>query len=425
MKTNELLEQPIAAEPIERAGYKLTKLGWLPEEWEVVRVNDVARMGTGHTPDKKVDGHYNGGIKWVSLQDSHRLDKRYIDQTTIEISEAGIRNSSAVMHPANTVILLRDAGVGKSALLAEPMAVSQHFIAWVCGPVVDPEFLYYSLQRQKPYFEQQANGSTIKTLGMPFFERLEIALPTIDEQQEIVRRLIAWDASIDEQARLIATKTDYKRGLMQQLLTGRRRFAEFEGLPLNIEKLRPYLREITERNKAGKASRILSVTNSRGFIDQRDQFEREVASEDRSNYKVVRRGQFGYNPSRINVGSIDLLERFENGILSPLYIIFETAAERLNAHYLRHFFGTDSFQQQMKHLVQGSVRDSLPFDGMCEIKLFIPSLKEQGCIAAVLTACDRELDLLRAQLAQLQEQKKGLMQVLLTGQVRINKTTTS
>ena len=92
--------------------------------WEVSLLDDLTQRGSGHTPDKKFDEYYNGGIKWVSLADSYRLDNGLIDDTDFEISELGVKKSSAVIHPAGTVLMSRDAGVGKSAIMALNMAVT-------------------------------------------------------------------------------------------------------------------------------------------------------------------------------------------------------------------------------------------------------------------------------------------------------------
>jgi type I restriction enzyme S subunit len=110
--------------------YQDSPLGWIPLEWSVELLDDVAVRGSGHTPSKSVASYWNGGVPWVSLADSHRLDQIYIESTDKEISPLGIANSSAVVHPEGTVIVSRDAGVGKSAVLARDMAVSQHFMAW-------------------------------------------------------------------------------------------------------------------------------------------------------------------------------------------------------------------------------------------------------------------------------------------------------
>ncbi|MCG4256745.1 restriction endonuclease subunit S [Acetobacter senegalensis] len=201
--------------------YKQTPLGWLPKEWEACLLDNVAFRGSGHTPSKSIPSYWNGGIKWVSLSDSHRLDHVYIRETDKEISEAGLANSSAVRHPENTVILSRDAGIGKSAILASEMAVSQHFMAWRCGTKLNHVFLYYLLQREKPRFEAIAMGSTIKTIGLSFFKKYMIALPPKDEQDQIGKILLQAEDDIvigeQEHQKLRATKS----GLMDDLLTGR------------------------------------------------------------------------------------------------------------------------------------------------------------------------------------------------------------
>lgn len=92
-------------------------------EWEVKRLENLAKRGSGHTPSKSSSEYYEGGIKWVSLADSKRLDNGLISGTKIEISSQGIKNSSAVLHPAGSVLISRDAGVGKSAVMEVPMAV--------------------------------------------------------------------------------------------------------------------------------------------------------------------------------------------------------------------------------------------------------------------------------------------------------------
>jgi type I restriction enzyme, S subunit len=138
-------------------------------EWEEPRLEELTKRGSGHTPSKSHPEYYNGGIKWVSLADSKRLDCGLISDTTIQISEKGIQNSSAVLHPAGTVLISRDAGIGKSAVMSEPMAVSQHFIVWTCKPdCLSNWFLYHLLQNSKPLFERAAIGSTIKTIGLQF-----------------------------------------------------------------------------------------------------------------------------------------------------------------------------------------------------------------------------------------------------------------
>ena len=187
-------------------------------EWEERKLENLAKRGSGHTPSKSYAEYYNGGIKWVSLADTNRLDNGLILDTTKQISELGIKNSSAVLYPLGTVILSRDAGVGKSAVIGCPMAVSQHFIAWVCHPSqLHNWFLYYVLQNNKPLFERVAMGSTIKTIGLPFFVKMLIVIPSLPEQQKIASCLSSLDELITAQTQKLATLKTHKKGLMQGL----------------------------------------------------------------------------------------------------------------------------------------------------------------------------------------------------------------
>jgi type I restriction enzyme S subunit len=189
-------------------------------EWESKRLDDLAKRGTGHTPNKASVEYYNGGIKWVSLADSKRLDKGLISETEIEVSQEGIDNSSAVLHPAGTVmvILSRDAGVGKSAITSVLMAVSQHFIVWICNSQqLSNWFLYFILQIQKPVFERVATGSTIKTIGMPFFKDMRVCVPSFAEQERIADCLSSLDARLAAEVEKLAALKTHKQGLMQQL----------------------------------------------------------------------------------------------------------------------------------------------------------------------------------------------------------------
>lgn len=188
------------------------------EDWAEERLEDLAERGSGHTPSKAHPEYYDGGIKWVSLADSKRLDAGLITETAVEISAEGIANSSAVLHPAGSVLLSRDAAVGKSAVMGEAMAVSQHFIVWTCKPTrLSNWFLYYSLQQRKPVFERVATGSTIKTIGLPFFIDMRTKVPTLPEQEMIAACLLTLDEYITAQSQKIDTLKTHKRGLMQQL----------------------------------------------------------------------------------------------------------------------------------------------------------------------------------------------------------------
>jgi len=217
------LMEKLLTEGIGHTEFKDTKIGRIPEAWDVVNINTVSVRKSGHTPNRKIPEYWNGGIKWVSLADSFRLDTRYLNETEYNISEAGIDNSSAVKLEEGTVIISRDAGIGKSTIINEEMAVSQHFIAWKCSDTLFNLFLFYLLQKWKPKFERIANGTTIKTIGLDFFKKMVIPLPPIEEQEQIATILSTVDDKIEILNQKKSQYQTLKKGLSQQLLTGQMR----------------------------------------------------------------------------------------------------------------------------------------------------------------------------------------------------------
>ena len=115
-------------------------------------------------------------------------------------------------------------------------------------------------------------------------------------------------------------------------------------------KLKEILKEVSERNKGEKVKRVLSVTNSQGFVDQEDYFEGTVHSTNISNYKIIRKNQFAYNPSRVNVGSIDILKKYDEGAISPMYVIFEVDESKILPEYFMFYFQTHRFFENVKRI---------------------------------------------------------------------------
>lgn len=143
------------------------------------------------------------------------------------------------------------------------------------------------------------------------------------------------------------------------------------------------------RNKSGTDYPVYSVTNSEGFC--RGYFSKEVASEDKQNYKVVEYGDFAYNPSRINVGSIDWYRNSERGIISPLYVTF-SVNEKLNKNYLKYYLKSDLSKQYIKTFATGSVRDNLKFSILAKMPITLPSIEEQKRRSSTLLHIDKQIN---------------------------------
>ena len=155
---------------------------------------------------------------------------------------------------------------------------------------------------------------------------------------------------------------------------------------------------------------VLSVSNKLGFVEQSEQFEdRTVASEDVTNYKIVRTNDFAYNPARINVGSIARLKQHESGIVSPMYICFHTKKDVL-PEYLENFFHTQSFKHEMYKRLEGSVRLCLSYEGLTNIPIFIPGIPVQLEISKRIFVFERKIATEECYLNALEQQKQYLLQ---------------
>ena len=374
------------------SGYKPSPLGPIPEDWEVKRLGEICT-------------HFKSG-NTITSKDIHD------DGLYPVYGGNGLRGyANTFTHDGNYILIGRQGALcGNINYVKGKNYISEHAIAVQTNE--NMQWLKYKLENWN--LNRFSESSAQPGLSVEKLVRYKLVIPTRLEQNKIADILQLWDTAIAKQTALIEQLTLRKRGLMQQLLTGKQRLKGFEGG--NFHRLGNYISECNRRNVG--CNRVLSVTNTRGFILQEEQFDKIVASNDTSNYKVVCRGEFAYNPSRVNVGSLAMLNDYDEGILSPMYIVFK-ANENIDKTYLLQCLQSWWFRGHIPAYTQGSVRDSLSFDGLCSMKFYIPTLQEQKAISAILERADKEIEIQKQKLAAMQEQKKGLMQVLLTGKRRI------
>ncbi|OYP38096.1 hypothetical protein CIK90_06765 [Prevotella sp. P5-126] len=169
------------------------------------------------------------------------------------------------------------------------------------------------------------------------------------------------------------------------------------------------IEQISKRNKNNAIKNVLSVSNRQGFIKQSDQFEnRNIASEDTSNYKIVEQNDFAFNPARINVGSIARLTTFEKGIVSPMYICFRTQGNVV-PEYIDYYFESKHFYCEIQKRLEGSVRQCLSFEGLCNIPLSLPSFEMQQLIGKRLFTLGQKIRMETDLLELLNKQKQYLL----------------
>jgi len=169
--------------------------------WPDVAVRRVTRLGSGHTPSRQHPEYWeNCTIPWLTLADVGQLrDLNAVGshETKEMISELGVANSAAEVHPAGTVALSRTASVGFSCVLGRDMATSQDFATWTCGPRILPKYLLYAVRGQPDQIERRKMGSTHQTIYMPDIETLRVPLPPLDLQKHIVQYLDIETARIE------------------------------------------------------------------------------------------------------------------------------------------------------------------------------------------------------------------------------------
>lgn len=208
----------------------------IPQDWKLVRLTSVAKLESGHTPNRDTPEYWGGTIPWLSLGDTDALDQLTTESTLEQVTEKGIKNSSARVLPVDTVIFSRTATVGKSCRLAVEMATSQDFANWVCGSDLDPRYLVQVFRHMKREWDRLQAGSTHQTIYMPTFKRLQILLPPKEEQKKIADTGEAFDRRIEAEKRSLAELQNTRAALAQELLSGRLRLpasmiARFENAP--------------------------------------------------------------------------------------------------------------------------------------------------------------------------------------------------
>lgn len=211
----------------------------IPSDWKLVRLTSVAQLKSGHTPDRKRPDYWDGDVPWISLGDTGELDRLTVEKTSECVTSLGIKNSSARVLPKDTVIFSRTATVGKATRLALPMATSQDFANWVCGPDISPRYLVQVFRHMKREWDRLQAGSTHQTIYMPTFKKLQILLPPRAEQEKIADMGEAFDLRIEAENHKLIELEATRAALAQELLSGRLRLpdamvARFENAPIAV-----------------------------------------------------------------------------------------------------------------------------------------------------------------------------------------------
>ena len=215
-----------------QTGYKASELGMIPQDWDVVELEEVAEIKSGGTPSTNRPEFWNGHILWCTPTDITSLSGKYLSDTNRKISELGLNNSAAELLPTGSVLMTSRATIGECAIVKRPMTTNQGFKNFICNRTVNNEFLYYLLSSQKDKFIELCNGSTFLEISTTQVLKFKITIPkSITEQTAIATVLSDTDALISSLQTLIAKKQAIKLSAMQNLLSGKIRLPEFTQRP--------------------------------------------------------------------------------------------------------------------------------------------------------------------------------------------------
>lgn len=397
----------------------------VPNDWKLDRIDAIADISSGGTPSRDNAAYWGGEIPWVTTAEV-RFNR--IHETEQTITKSGLTNSSAKLLAPGT-ILVAMYGQGKTrgqVALLEIEATTNQACAAIClRPGYSKEFYFQYLQNEYQRIRNLSNSGGQDNLSGAIVKSIKVAVPPFKEQGRVAEILSSWDKAIGVSKKLIQNSKAQKKALMQQLLTGKKRLPGFSD---NWQRKRftEIFERITEKNSIGNDN-VLTISGKHGLVNQREYFNKRVASANLATYTLLQRGDFAYNKSYSSgypYGAIKPLDRYEAGVVSSLYLCFRLTDNKTHCHsYFRHYFEGGFFNREIYAIAQEGARNhgllnvsSTDFFGS---HVLIPSPEEEFAVAAVIDTAESHLTNLTNQLMALQRQKRSLMQQLLTGKVRV------
>jgi type I restriction enzyme S subunit len=395
----------------------------LPYGWQVMTLDAICSgdLQTGPFGSQlHADEYVSDGIPVIMPKDI--VGGRIVANTAARITPERAHQLGRHRLTVGDVIFSRRGDVARAGLVSE---TDQGFL---CGTGclrarpdkrhVLPSFLNLLVQspQSKRWLESNAVGQTMPNMNTEILSQLTFKLPSLHEQELISAITSTWDAAIENTEKLIAAKSRQKAWAMASLLTAQKRLGGFRKSwrQWNLGNL---FRERVEPNRGDLP--LLSITSNDGVVPRAELDRKDTSSEDKSKYLRICPGDIGYNTMRMWQG-VSALSRYE-GIVSPAYTVCVPGPD-IDGKFASYLFKLPEVIHLFYRYSQGLTSDTwnLKFQHFAEIVVRIPELDEQVVIASALATVDDELTLLKKQSDALVQQKRGLMQKLLSGQWRLS-----
>ena len=398
-----------------KQGYKQTKVGIIPEDWEVVKLGDICKFQQGVQVDLELQKNYpiDGYVKFLRIENytQNSNDFRYIPINLSQNKTIAENEIAIVRYGATAGYIAR----GYNGVLANNLFKLIPNLKFIKN-----EFLYFCLTSQKVFnfFQSEMAGGAMPALSFGIVEVLKLYLPPLKQQEKIAEILTTWDEAISLYVKLIEEKEQLKIGLMQKLLSGEVRFAGFC--------------DEWKKVKLGDICNITTGTSKSQFIGEGDYYVIDMGSVSSTGNLIaskktalqkdlLQKGDLIMPKDDIGggqiIGKVALIEEDNKYILGDH--VFKIVTKQ-NSRFLLYKINSFEVNNNLKRKVTGSAQLGLNKKNVEDLQIYLPSLPEQQRIAEVLSFADDALNLLKKELEELKQQKKGLMQKLLTGEVRVN-----
>ena len=369
------------------------------EEWEKVTLGDIAKgFDYGMNAAAK---SFDGNNKYIRITDIDEVSSQYRYDDVV--SPDGELEDSYLVKDNDILLARTGASTGKSYLYRNSDG-KLYFAGFLIRANIykhNSYFVFSQLHthRYRKWISVMSARSGQPGINSQEYASFSIYTTSLQEEGKMATFLKLLDERIATQNKIIEDLKKLKSAIIHRCYSSQ----------TNMIPLSELLKQCSDRNRSGSDLQVLSVSNKYGFIAQSNQFEdREVASDDTSNYKVVKKGMFAYNPARINVGSIALYEMDGNGIVSPMYVCFTTKSELLPS-YLKYYFASQTFKHEMYKRLEGSVRLCLTFEELCNIEIHLPSIEQQKNISKYISKIENNLSLVDSIFSKYQQQRRYLL----------------
>lgn len=419
------------------AGFRSPKILFdetdVPEDWTFSEASSVSDIKTGHTPSREIDEYWEGDIPWIAIHDLSNNDGVEIQETDEQISQEGLDNSGAKLLPEGTLVICRTGSIGESAILGKQMATDQSTVSLEPhNGITNPYFLKYLFSNHQSKLERLSIGSTHPSIQLHFFPDLVIPIPPIDEQRKIASVLYRVDQLLQKTREVIDQTHRVKSGVLQDVFHGKHEGVDqYESTP--VGEIPPHwevasIGDVVHTAQYGISQslseqgrypifRMNNIEN--GYMVNEPMKYIDLDKGDFEKYHV-KKGDVLFN--RTNslelVGKTGIYELDGNHVFASYLVRLQTN-ERANPYYLNYYMNSAEGQNRMREFAtKGVSQANINANSIQQVKLPLPPLDDQKEIADKIRSFDEQIEVNNQFKFQLRRLKQGLLQCLLSGEVR-------